>query len=174
VTTPGTGLRHSARHVHRTLYDHVTSALAELEWTTTGLFSQPPLVVFDVLPKNWQPDAQLQNSHAAISIGDEKPTTDEELGGPLVMSWWPLFFDCYFEDDPVSLACANDVRDILMGRFPGFADKTGLPVYNYGVTPRQVVDGWRVYLRNVEIERVKHGWYSVICDLEVWYLDPSL
>jgi hypothetical protein len=160
--------------VHRTLYDHITQALAELGWTTTGLFSQPPLEVFDVLPRNWQPDAQLQNAHSAISIGDEKPTDDEEMGGPLVMSWWPLFFDCYFEDDPVSLACANDVRDIMMGRFDVFANKISLPVYNYFVNPPEVVEGWRIYMRNVQIERVKHGWYSVIADLEVFHQDPVL
>lgn len=144
-----TFLRHSARHVHRTVVNYLTEQLDALGWLddTTTPFGAPPLTIRDVsvLPSDGSMPAAIQPGMVTITLGDEDDSIDQELGGPLAASEHPIFVDIFMDSDAAALAVALDVRDICKGRLPNTT--RFLPVIDQVTsTP---VDGWKIELTDI-------------------------
>lgn len=144
-----TFLRHAARHVHHTVANHVETQLGVLNWTTVGQvpFDSPVVqvrrtaaIVGGTLGKT------TKAGTVAITIGTEFAPGSEEMGGALSSQEYPIFIDVFQDTEATTLALALDIKDILLGRFPGTARY--LPVIDQ--TTGTPVDGWKIELDDVE------------------------
>lgn len=112
-------LRHAPRHIQRTLQDHIHYHMDLLGW-----FGTP--APFGTSPARWitaRIDEALGSSAVAgnvlaVTFGDELDDEEAQLGGGLAYYDLPLFVDCVGESEPVALAMASDVKDVLSGRAP--------------------------------------------------------
>jgi hypothetical protein len=107
-------IRFRTRHLHATFYNHVRLNLATLGWVSAP-------VNFGALPLNfmdYQPDeraAQIKYNTLAVSIGDYSNDDDEELGatgGGLRSASYDVYMDVYMEEQALSLALCDDIRDL--------------------------------------------------------------
>lgn len=142
-------LRHAARHVHHTVANYIETQLGTLGWTTAATvpFDSPLVqvrrtaaIIGGTLGK------QTKAGTVAITLGTEFAPDPEELGGPLSSQEYPIFVDVFQDTEATTLALATDVKDILLGRFPGTA--RSLPVVNQ--TTATPVAGWRLEFEDVE------------------------
>jgi hypothetical protein len=104
-------LRFRTRAVHATLVDEVKHSLESLGWITPPInFGLDPITVVD-----YQPDERgerIATNTVAITLGDVPVDEDEELGaavGGLRSVDFPVFFDIYMAEQPLSIAVADDL-----------------------------------------------------------------
>lgn len=142
-------LRHATRHVHHTVANEVQAQLTELGWMTDGevpfgatkvTMIRTPAFVGSTLHKS------ITAGVLAVTVGDEFMPTMEELGGPLSVQEYPLFFDVFQDSDAAAVALASDIRDILLGRLPG--TRRFLDVINQ--VTGQVVPGWKLEFDDID------------------------
>lgn len=148
-------LRHSSRFLHSSVGKYIEDQLAVLGWTVAGSvpFDAPVVTVIEGFPHEWEAVSKLTPGKVAISLGDERDTVEQEMGGPLVLQDIPIFIDCYMDTEAATLALACDVRDICKGRLSGTSQM--IPMLDFRVTPTPtVVPGWVVELTDVVRERV--------------------
>lgn len=158
-TVPSTYLRHSSRHAHQSIIDHIKLHLEALDWTVPGSvpFGAPIVTVLDGFPDEWDEDSLLEPGTVVITLGDEDAAREEELG-PLTSIELPCFFDCYMDTDSVALALSLDIRDILTGRMVN--TKTSLNVSNYNETvPAE--SGYNLEFEDVIRSRIRNKWHVV-------------
>jgi hypothetical protein len=143
-------LRHSLRHVHRTIYDCVVTGMTSLGWAgPTTPFSADPVQFLSEFPKEFNlAKAILEPNKLVVTYGIEFPATWLELGGVLAEQRIPFFVDIYGETEGITLALATDVRDLLMGRFP--VSSRRIPVKDYTSTTPTAVDGWMIEFMDLE------------------------
>lgn len=148
-----TWLRHTPRHVHATVLNYVRGHLETLGWTDQdtvpfGTANSDPITLVDTPAITG--DAKLvsgvESGIVACTIGDEFAPSDQELGGPLSLQEYPIFFDVLQKTDAAAKALAADIRDILLGRLDGTV--RSLPLVNQ-VTGEEV-PGWVIELDDVE------------------------
>lgn len=151
-------LRHSSRHLHRTVFDYLAGQLEELGWTVSGSvpFNSPVVKMQEVLPDEWKGDSVLAPGTLAVTLGDEPSAEGQELGGPLAQIEIPLFVDCFMDTPATTLALALDVRDIFCGRLPGTVRYLNVTDYNDPDMP--VADGYSIEFTDVTRERIKKDW----------------
>jgi hypothetical protein len=148
-------LRHASRHVHATIAKHVKAGLTELNWTDPALTPLGASAVrFQTTSalQGGRPGAGVSPGLVSITLGNEAPPSEEEMGGPLHLQEYPIFIDVFMETEGECTALACDVRDILLGRFE-FAGRV-LPVVDQ-VTSTDV-PGWILELDDVERMSPEH------------------
>lgn len=152
-------LRFAPRHVHRTVADVIESQMGVLNWTTDGAtpFGAPALR-FQREPalsgRAGQADQKISAGLVTITLGDETPPLDQELGGPLVSQEYPIFVDVFMGTDGEATSVASDIRDILLGRFPG--TKRIFPVIDQSTG--SPVEDWMIELEDIERARPSHSY----------------
>jgi len=152
-------LRHAPRHVHHTVANVIEAQMTALNW------KDPSATPLGAPVLRFTREAPLAGGRTTgidkispglvtITLGDELPSREEELGGPLSSQEYPIFVDVFMGTDGEATAVASDVRDILLGRFPG--TQRSLDVIDQATgTP---VDGWRIELDDVERARPNHNY----------------
>lgn len=134
-------MRHFSRHLQATIQNLVEAHLVATGWLTDGSPGFQPLL--GALPVDFQrqrPDESmlkaLKPNLVAVSFGGQTDDEDEQLGGGLVSHEHVVFVDVYAENDAVAVALAEDVRDLMAGRygsryFRPVDQVTGTPVLGY-------------------------------------------
>jgi len=147
--------RHASRHVLATVTNIVTAQLAILDWDDdTNLpfgprfaapvtFTDAPAIAADRLADGVGPGT------VSITLGPELYPEEQELGGPSSRQDYPIFVDLFQPTYAACTALANDVRDTLLGRFPG----TRRHISVVDQTDGDPIDGWTCELSDVEIVR---------------------
>lgn len=161
-----TFLRHASRAVHQSMVGYMTQQLTALDWI--GPSSEVP---FGAAPVKIQPvpafignnidPAIVVPSTVAINLGHEPKPVMGEVGGPLAYQDFPFFFDVFSDKAAICTALANDIRDILMGRFAG---QTRFLTITDPISQTVRTD-WSVELMDIELVRPEHtfplAWISV-------------
>lgn len=164
-------LRHTARHVHQTVYDYVESFLTAQGWIGSDPpFGARPLVFQTVRPSEEELKSLTANT-ASVSFGNEPDDTELEIGGGLLEVEFPFFVDVYAEKEAIALAIASDVKDTLSGRVPGTSrfltvvdQRTRTPVLGYQLEFTDLVR------EPVERDLVRLFWQVVRCTATLTYV----
>lgn len=166
-------LRHSTRHLHRTVFDYLNDQLTAMGWTVEGdvPFNAPVVTLQDVLPDEWDEASVLEPGTVALTLGDEDAALNQEMGGPLALIQVPFFVDCFMDTDSTALALALDIRDIFTGRAPGSV--RFLDVINYNPDTPQVAVGYTVEFDDVIRQRVKKSWHVVKITAMLYFPDAE-
>ncbi|GAB3863339.1 hypothetical protein GCM10028801_30730 [Nocardioides maradonensis] len=168
-------LRHSSRHVHATVLNHVKDQLDTLGWLSAGTtpFGAPALTLIDKpLVDGDQIRQEARPGSVFVTLGTEPDPEDQELGGPLSMQQIPIFFDVFMDANGLAVAAACDIRDILRGRIGG---KRVLDVIDQ--TTGDPAPGWQ--LEFTEVERVAPDqrfalhWQAVKTTCEVTFSEEA-
>jgi hypothetical protein len=168
-----TYLRHSTRHLHKTVFDYVNAQLTNMGWTIDGdvPFGAPPVVMQDVLPEEWDEESLLEPGTVAVTLGDEDAATNEELGGPLASIEVPFFIDVFMDTPGTTLALALDIRDILCGRVPGSSRHHN--VTNYNPSTPTPPTGYTFVFEDVIRENVRKNWEVVKATAVMYFPDSE-
>lgn len=127
------GLRFRYRHVHATLFNYVRSNLVELGWGNAGLAEGDPAnatVNFGVDPMtfiDFQPDesgTQVAAQTLAVTLGEEPPSEDQELGAGLTQVRYPVYVDIFAANQAVAIAVTSDLKDLLEDIYLSVVDQT--------------------------------------------------
>lgn len=159
-----TYLRFAARHVQRTLEDHVQGVLNGLGWLGPEVPFGEPAVTFQ---RGFLPEAEgrsITGNLVAVSFGHEPDDVPQELGGGLKTVEHYLFVDVIGRSETAAMAIASDIKDALSGRAPGASRY--VPVYDYALTPRAAVTGHIIELTGVIREKpdtveYRRNWHVV-------------
>jgi hypothetical protein len=120
-------MRHRTRHVHQTVVQHLQGQLAAMGWTQAPVnYGTTPVAVQSVEPYGEgavQPDGNL----VAITLGEESPDEEEQLGGGLLTASWMLYVDVIGASIPVSVAIADDMKAALKNQAIELRDFTSSP-----------------------------------------------
>lgn len=104
-------LRHQTRHVHKTICEHVRTSLDTLGWFDNPPFGATPVTFMEIQPE--ENGMAPEPNTVAVTLGDETPIIEAEMGAGLVEQTVDLFIDVYGEDLSTSVALSSDVRDAL-------------------------------------------------------------
>lgn len=136
-------LRHAPRHVHAALVDRITAGLRDLGWLTAGEvpFGGEPVRIKDYRPfVGDRLDSSVSARTVTISAGNEFAPALEEAGGPLSSQEYPFFVDVFMDTNGEATALTSDIRDLLLGRQPGYGrfltlvnKATGTPVPDWSL-----------------------------------------
>jgi hypothetical protein len=158
-------IRFRSRHLHASFVDYVRAGLDQRGWITPPVnFGARPVTLID-----YQPDdrnTQIQHNTISVSLGDYDQDEDEELGaamGGLRSALYQVFIDVYMQEQALSLAICDDVRDMFQDRFITLIDQITLaPVLNTTIEVDSVVgpdkpsagpaDQFRKYWRTMRID----------------------
>lgn len=102
-------MRHRQRHLHKTVVEYLRTELTALDWDT-GLFGTPGITLIDYEPI--EAGVTPVYNTVAVSIGDQLADREWELGG-LLVTGYALFIDVYPSSEPVGIALADDIKDLL-------------------------------------------------------------
>lgn len=144
-------LRHSSRHVHHSVAEHLSAALTTLKWVGPANdtpFGAPVVTVTtsqDTLGS--KEVAGAKDGSLFVSLGPEQMPVDEEVGGPLAMTELVMFVDVFMAQAGHAQALIEDVRDVFLGRLPAPGPRS-IPVVNQVTST--VVEGWRVEFVDLE------------------------
>lgn len=154
-------LRHSTRHLHRSVFEYLDDQLTSLGWTVPGRvpFNATPVALQDLLPEEFEEESLLVPGTVAVTVGDEPEVLGQEMGGPLALIEVPIFIDVFMEDPGTTLALALDVRDIFCGRLPGTSRY--LKVKNYASYPAVELNSYTVEFEDVIRQNQKKNWETV-------------
>lgn len=120
-------MRHRVRSVYQSIYDHLNAQLAELGWLTAGGAKSVPVTMQQYVPD--ETGQSLPPNTVAVTLGEESGENEEELGDRLVSVDLQVFVDVYGENQAITLALADDVKDILRGRINGLS--RFVPAFDY-------------------------------------------
>lgn len=134
-------IRFRSRHLLATIYNHYSAAMSERGWITPPInFGATPLTLLD-----YQPDERtepIKKNTAIVTLGDFTADADEEMGtrgGGLRSALYPVFIDVFMEEQALSLAICDEIRDIYTDQW--------IPLINQ-------IDGAQVPAADIEITRV--------------------
>ena len=116
-------MRHRQRHLHKTIVEYLRTELSALGWDD-GLFGTPPITLLDYEPQ--EAGVTPEYNTVAVSIGDQLEDKEWELGG-LLATGYTLFVDIYPSNEPVGIALADDIKDLLSGEVIALKDYTTDP-----------------------------------------------
>lgn len=148
-----TYLRHAVRHVQKRIADHVETHLDTLGWKANPApFGTTPIVVQRARIEEAL-GSSITGNLVAISFADEGEDMEAQLGGGLATVALPFFVDCVGVEEPIALAIASDIKDLLSGRYPD--SSRFLDVRDYSATAAGTeVSGYRLELLDVVREKV--------------------
>lgn len=143
-------LRHSLRHIHRSTFDYVVDQMTALGWVgPTVPFGTLPITFMSEYPQEFDvTKARLAANRVAVTMGTEDEPEWLELGGVLAAQRMPCFADIYADSEGVAAAISTDIKDCLLGRFPGTSRR--IDVMDYSQSPAVAVPGWKIEFLNVE------------------------
>lgn len=113
-------MRHRQRHLHKTIVEYLRTELTALGWVS-GLFGEPGITLIDYEPI--EAGVTPEYNTVAVSIGDQLADKEYELGG-LLFTGYALFVDIYPSNEPVGIALADDIKDLLSARLISLKDYT--------------------------------------------------
>jgi hypothetical protein len=124
-------IRFRTRFMQATLTNHIRDGLAELGWSGDDVnFGTTPVTVVDYQPD--ERDSVPAQNTVAVTLGDVPESAEEELGGAsggLSSVDYVLFVDAYMAEQALSVAIADDIRDLLEYQYIDLIDQiTGQPV----------------------------------------------
>lgn len=123
-------MRHRVRHVQQTLADHLEAELRALGWfDDPGPFGAAPLRFRDVEADEVK---KVEGTVVSLSIGEESPSEEGEVGGGVYETLYPLEVDVYAERSAIAMALASDVKAVM--------EELVTYVRDYTQTPPQVTD----------------------------------
>jgi hypothetical protein len=159
-------IRFRSRHLHATFYNQLKTSLDTLGWVNPPVnFGTAPLVFMD-----YQPDeraVQIKQNTVAVSLGDFDADLDEELGasgGGLRSAEYNVYIDVYMQEQALSQALCDDVRDIYTDFQMDLIDQvTQAPIYGALIQvdtvigpqkPSIGVDAFKRYWRTMRLDAV--------------------
>lgn len=104
-------LRFRPRHVHKTIADHIEAELVDLGWVNTPVNFGTTPVTF----REFEPDEPtlIDVNTVAITLGDELPDAELELGGRLLETKFVLFVDVYAANHSIARSICSDVKNVI-------------------------------------------------------------
>lgn len=116
-------MRHRQRHVHKTILEHLRTALDDGDWLGDQVpYGATPVTLIDYEPQ--QAGVTPAPNTVAVSIGDQGDDEPEEMGGGLLSCDYALFVDIYGENEPIGVAIADDIKAALSGQIITLRDYT--------------------------------------------------
>lgn len=117
-------MRFAPRHVHQTVVDFAAAALEAAGWVEDPInFGTSAVTVSSTEPEVGQ--MQLPTGNAVhITLGDEPPTWEEELGGGVESVNFPVFVDVFGVNETIALSIASDLKDAFRNTVIALMDYT--------------------------------------------------
>jgi hypothetical protein len=164
-------LRHSTRHLHRTIFEYLEGHLEAMGWTVSGStpFGAPVVTMQAELPEEWDEQSVLMPGTVALTLGDEAQALNQEMGGPLALIEVPFFVDVFMDTPGTTLALALDIRDIFCGRAPG--STRYLRVKNYNPSTPVDAPGYTMEFDDVYRQNQKKNWETVKITANMYFQD---
>lgn len=124
-------IRFRTRHLHATFYNHLRAELTMRGWVNDPVnFGATGLSFMDYPPD--ERATQIKQNTVAVAVGDYGADEDAEVGargGGLRRADYHLFIDVYMEEQSLTLALCDDIRDIYTDYSCDLIDQiTGQPV----------------------------------------------
>lgn len=169
------GLR--ARIIHTNLYDVINDGLSDLGWLADSN-SRNPVVVRMTQVDN---DEQIVPNVVSITAEDVN-SSPAEMGSGLSDSIWLYYVDVYAEDNVLGLHLANDIKDILQGRFTNSVSRIGpeITIYDSSVVSATPIELFSVSIDDVEVDKSRFfekpfqkNWWVVSFSVTDTYNDES-
>ncbi len=135
--------------IDASLYNHVYDAL-----DANGWFSPNPGVRASVefIPEPLDANKEIKPTKISLSF-EERIPDDGELGSNLSVDSWYCYLDIYADKSIVGMGLANELSDILLGKFPSL----GFGESRFDVVdPRDGTTAFSCGIDMVEIERSRN------------------
>lgn len=105
-------MRHRQRHVHKTIFEHLRSALETSGWLGDNVpYAATKVTMIDYEPQEAGETPELNT--VAVSIESQGEDEPMELGGGLYRCDYILFVDVYGENEPIGISIADDIKMAL-------------------------------------------------------------
>lgn len=116
-------MRYRRRHVHETIKQYVIGTLTSQGWVNAPVnFATTPVTVIGHQPLEAGETPPINS--VAVTLGDEPPQSDEELGAGLQSQGYTLFVDVWGDSEGLSDSIAGDIKDALVNRIIPLLDFT--------------------------------------------------
>ena len=167
-------MRFRPRHVHKTIADHLEAELGTLGWVSEPInFGATPVTFREFEPDEPNP-VEIKPNTVSITLGDELPDAELELGGRLLSTKFVLFVDVYGENSSVARSICSDVKDVLVD--------LPLTVLDFTTSGSGVPTSERIFIErdSVLVERpdgsadakdIRKNWRVVKATVEVTFQD---
>jgi hypothetical protein len=165
-------LRHSSRHLAKTVIDRITDHVVGLGWTTAPPFGTTPV---EIVTRRFR-ESELQaltGNKLGLMFSDETDDEPAELGGGLLQNRTTLYADVIAVNDGVGLALASDIKDLLTGKVIG--QPRMFKMRDYTTNPAgDPLDEWVVEFLDVRRQRPSQDlraqfWQVVTADVELTF-----
>lgn len=145
-------MRFRQRHVHATIVKLITDGLGDLGWYGSTIplvrpnFGASPVVIKDYEPQ--QAGETPAPNTVAISIDHQGDNEPFELGG-LQTCEYTVFIDIYGQSEPIAVAIADDVKDLIVDQ--------SMPVLDFTrEDDGEVSDLWMEF-EDIVVEKITSG-----------------
>jgi len=117
-------LRFRSRHVHKTVADYLEAGLTDLGWVNAPVnFGTTPVTFSEFEPDEPNP-TEIKVNTVSITMGDELPDEELELGGRLLSTKYVLFVDVYGANRSVANSICSDAKALLVDLYLPVRDFT--------------------------------------------------
>lgn len=114
-----TYLRHTSRHLAKTINERVTEYLTTLGWTIAPPFQTTPVEI--VTRRIRESELQsISGNKVGLFYADETDDQAAELGGGLMQNTTHMLVDVVAVNDGIGLALSSDIKDCLSGRLSDY------------------------------------------------------
>ena len=171
-------LRHVSRHLQLTITRYLRKALTDMGWVepeapavrTVPVPFSGRAFTFQTGRRSEADMVAIEPNLIAVTFGEEPDPEEQELGGGLVIQQSALVCDIIPANEPIGLAIASDVRDVLTGRYPGYRRFT--PLLDYTTAGGVEVPGYQIEFSDVQRRRndgqdFRLNWQQVIALIEL-------
>lgn len=156
--------RHGARHVEKTLVEHVRACLTTGGWfSATPPYEAKPVEFGEMRADEWKGESVTPN-YVGMTVDGGTPLDDLELGGGLAETATIITLDVLGQSAGIGLAIASDLQDWLAGEVDGVSEH--LDVVDYSLSPPAPRSGHRLEITDVQrtrpdTELFRRQWYVV-------------
>ncbi len=171
MTRPTGPIRFRSRHLHATFYNHLKGELDAHGWRSAPVnFGAEGVTVIDFQPD--ERNSRIEVNTVAVTLGDYDTDEDEELGaaiGGMRSALYNIFIDTYMQEQSLSLAICDDIRDIYQDLTLPLIDQITLaPVAGTLIEVDRVV-GPDKPAANVGAEQFKKFWRTMRVDGRLFF-----
>lgn len=117
-------MRFRPRHVHQTVVQFVETQLDDLGWVTPPINFGTTTVVVDSAEPDFGQTTLPDGNLVGISMGDEPPNWEEELGGAVESVNFVVFLDVIGATESVAVSIAADLKELLRNKVLTLQDFT--------------------------------------------------
>lgn len=165
-------LRFRSRHVHKTVADYLESGLDDLGWVTAPVNFGTPAVTFSEFEPDEPNPTEIKVNTVSITMGDELPDEELELGGRLLSTKWVLFVDVYGANRSVANSICSDVKTLLADLYLPVLDFTASNE-GYATNERLTVDRDTILVERpaeaADVKDIRKNWRVVKATIEVTF-----